>query len=261
MNKDKGFTLIELIVVVAVLSLLAILLVPQVLNYINSSKNVVCENNRNEIDRQFIIETLVGTSSSYQDGLKLVLNNNGFSVDSESSSSTTTTYKSLNSCPDGGDYTFVLSNDGYLKEITCSLHGEILNDIMHITSSSYDKIIAVINSNWAELDVSIDKAIDSHAILDNREKALKVQEYLKEQGISVSPTTMWKVYKTADNTYNFYIVDLTEDQLEQAKKGTTLNNVSGKLYQVTTSGAMVESDATVKIALYEKKYPTIQNTK
>jgi prepilin-type N-terminal cleavage/methylation domain-containing protein len=49
----KGFTLIELIVVIAVLSILAFLIVPQVTGYVSKSQSVVCENNRNTILREY----------------------------------------------------------------------------------------------------------------------------------------------------------------------------------------------------------------
>jgi prepilin-type N-terminal cleavage/methylation domain-containing protein len=49
----KGFTLIELIVVIAVLSILAFLIVPQVTEYVGQSQSVVCENNRDAVLREY----------------------------------------------------------------------------------------------------------------------------------------------------------------------------------------------------------------
>ncbi|WP_442878015.1 type II secretion system protein, partial [Anaerorhabdus sp.] len=50
MNKlKKGFTLVELIVVIAVLAVLGMLIVPQVTGAIDESQRVTCMNNLNLI--------------------------------------------------------------------------------------------------------------------------------------------------------------------------------------------------------------------
>ncbi|MEG0176456.1 MAG: type II secretion system protein [Anaerorhabdus sp.] len=51
MKKKRGFTLIELITVIAILSVLGTLLMPQVNGYVGTSKDVVCISNQNTLNR------------------------------------------------------------------------------------------------------------------------------------------------------------------------------------------------------------------
>lgn len=53
-NKLKGFTLVELIVVIAILATLGLLLVPQISGYVEESQRVVCMNNLNLVQRSYL---------------------------------------------------------------------------------------------------------------------------------------------------------------------------------------------------------------
>lgn len=50
-NRKKGFTLIELIIVIAIIAILAGLLVPSMIGYLDESQQTVCAANRRQIER------------------------------------------------------------------------------------------------------------------------------------------------------------------------------------------------------------------
>ncbi|SJZ43362.1 type II secretion system protein [Anaerorhabdus furcosa] len=61
--KKKGFTLIELIVVIAILAVLGLLIVPKVFGYIEAGKSTTCANNRKLIERAILVAESKGVDS------------------------------------------------------------------------------------------------------------------------------------------------------------------------------------------------------
>ncbi|MEG3059095.1 competence type IV pilus major pilin ComGC [Anaerorhabdus sp.] len=54
-RKKKGFTLIELIVVIAILAVLGLLIVPQISGYIDATQATTCQNNRKLVERAITV--------------------------------------------------------------------------------------------------------------------------------------------------------------------------------------------------------------
>ena len=48
-KNNKGFTIIELIVVIAIIGVLAVLLAPNYIQYVEKSRKAVCDNDRGEM--------------------------------------------------------------------------------------------------------------------------------------------------------------------------------------------------------------------
>lgn len=108
MNKvtKKGFTLIELIVVIAVLAVLGLLLVPQISGYIDASQATTCLNNRKLVERAI-------TVAEAQSGKKQT-----FTKPEEVAAIPGSLYDGGKICPKDGTITIV---DG---KVNCSIHKE-----------------------------------------------------------------------------------------------------------------------------------------
>lgn len=109
-NKAKtgnmGFTLVEIIVVIAILGIIMSILVPQYIRYIGISKEKVCEVNRAELLRSYEIAKIEKENLTLQ---------NYFNNSEELAGIDNTKI-----CPSGG--TISLSEDG--KGLVCSQHGK-----------------------------------------------------------------------------------------------------------------------------------------
>lgn len=103
-NKKKGFTLVELIVVLAILAILAALLVPALTGYIDkaNSQKIVAE------CRQVVMAAQAEASSTYAtitDGSTVASKMKTDAVDK------------LAEIPDSGKYEIVVENDGTVKSV------------------------------------------------------------------------------------------------------------------------------------------------
>ncbi|MGI6664433.1 MAG: prepilin-type N-terminal cleavage/methylation domain-containing protein [Christensenellaceae bacterium] len=103
----KGFTLMELIIVIAILAVLSSLLIPSMLGYIQKSQAVVCDTNRKVIEQQqSFISALLLSDVTIDD----LLANKYPEYTGE---------KIADGCPAGGEYS--AAADGV--HVLCSIHG------------------------------------------------------------------------------------------------------------------------------------------
>ena len=71
-RKKSGFTLIELIVVIAILGILALFLVPSFLGYAKDAKEAVCRANMTNIVREYEASAAHNSPASTADANKLL---------------------------------------------------------------------------------------------------------------------------------------------------------------------------------------------
>jgi len=115
LTNNKGFTLIELIIIIAILGILSGVAIPNFTNIVVSSKEKVCYNNRQTILRLYTMVEITGIEDSCS--LQKILNNecdNNLAEDIEKIK-----------CPSGGILS-AASEDGY--DIICSIHGGMTDE-------------------------------------------------------------------------------------------------------------------------------------
>ncbi len=122
-QKKKGFTLIEIILVIAILAILLAVLIPNVLRYVSRSQEAVCRQNRRTILQAYEIYKATKnpdcTLADVLDGTDPLLAEQHLE----------------NGCPSGGVYT-VNTQNGHYFMISCSVHKDFTL-IQHTPPDSY----------------------------------------------------------------------------------------------------------------------------
>ena len=137
MKNRKGFTLIELIVVIAILGILALFLVPSFMGYAKDAKQSVCESNMTSIQRAYHFQTGKQEKDEERDFLDKVMNNE---FDD---------FSTAPKCPSGGIYYIIDTGEEAgqsVFQVVCSEHSnvlgkiptQILNQMIHFTQNVRD---------------------------------------------------------------------------------------------------------------------------
>lgn len=106
-NNTKGFTLVELIIVIAIIAILAAIAIPAFSNILGDSQETVCKTNRQSIIRMYTYFSALSAKQPDLDEFQAHLDANGQS------------YESI--CPAHGEV--VPAINGFELVLTCSVHG------------------------------------------------------------------------------------------------------------------------------------------
>lgn len=120
MKNRKGFTLIELIVVIAILGILALFLVPSFMGYAKDAKQSVCESNMTSIQRAYHFQMAKQEKDETEKFLNEVMNNE---FDD---------FSTAPKCPSGGIYYIINTGEEAgqsVFQVVCTEHSNVLGRI------------------------------------------------------------------------------------------------------------------------------------
>ncbi|MDD3221534.1 MAG: prepilin-type N-terminal cleavage/methylation domain-containing protein [Lachnospiraceae bacterium] len=194
-NHESGFSLVELIIVVAILAILTGILVPSFTGQIGKSKAATCATNRDNLRTEI--------SGDYSDGAKEI--DDGLLT----SSWLKDNYDMTNLCPEDGIIT--ARCDGGAITVSCSIHTD------GTSFASQKTMSAIIDAMKAQL-VSDGVNIDSGALGNDTSKAALANKLLTDAGVNLDAmgAKTWRYLKV---TNSFYWTTL---DINQYKTGDTV---------------------------------------
>lgn len=238
-QKNMGFSLVELIVVIAIMAALVAILAPQYIKYVEKSRTTVCEANLVSAVQAYNIERIEGAAPQ-QSLLEQVVTDMSGGKDANGK------YTGL--CPTGGLVTAAFSADGSVK-LTCSNHWRNVAPDFNTSLIS-----TVINGNIFRTDngkkqtlseylFDASKVVDSEAP-DKSGSTTSFTKLIKDaMGDSISSDQSWRL-SMENGQYVIYIT--TGGKLTSASSG---KKVEATKYTFDTSGNQLGDGQSVSVTV------------
>jgi len=174
---EKGFTLVELIIVIAILAALVGILAPQYIRYLEKSRAVVCQSNLDNAAHAYEVALVdaqsSGGASDYAALMKEVVEGMG------GSESGARLYKGL--CPTGGLVAAVFDSEGGVT-LSCSKHADAVS-----RSSVYStKLLNIVTSGLTRPNGSGTQSLMQYLGSNSQNKTID-----SEAGATSGNTTSW----------------------------------------------------------------------
>lgn len=222
-NNKKGFTLVEMIVVIVILGILLAIMVPQLIKYIDKAKAVQCRADVSYIMKEYQIEALEKDPGNAEAACALlesiVLEHNG-KLEKKGEIFNGGIYSDV--CTSKGLYTCTFDSTYKTVTVTCSEHdeGQIevkkLADVLNnLTFTDIPDCYPTLNDYFKENRTTINsEALSTGGYGSYGSFAKIIEMKLKEQGINMAGRS-WRMYKQGD-TYNLFLTDSQKITTEMA---------------------------------------------
>ncbi len=195
--KSAGFTLVELIIVIAIIGILSAVLVPNYISYLSSAKSAVCMSNREALLKSYDLErTDTITKTDSRQFTQSINIDDFYNLIAQAASDlglerfgSTSSYKGL--CPAGKKVTATINHD-FSCTLVCPLHGITTNG----SESDYDLSLGLIEQIIADHFENHNHFQGEQLISDyfkaNGGTLNKVDENLTEQVLGKNEPLYWR---------------------------------------------------------------------
>ncbi len=214
-NNKKGFTLVEMIVVIVILGILLAIMVPQLIKYIDKAKAVQCRADVSYIMKEYQIEALEKDPGNAEAACALlesiVLEHNG-KLKKKGEIFNGGIYSDV--CTSKGLYTCTFDFSYKTVTVTCSEHDEEQIEIKKLADVlgklDFTDILNFPHKNLNDYFKNGRTSINSEALSTGGygsygSLAKVIEAKLQEQGINMAGRS-WRMDKEGD-TYNLFLTD------------------------------------------------------
>lgn len=214
-KNKKGFTLVEMIVVIVILGILLAIMVPQLIKYIDKAKAVQCRTDVSYIMKEYQIEALEKDPGTAEEACTLleniVLEHNG-KLEKKGEIFNGGIYSDV--CTSKGLYTCTFDYTYKTVTVTCSEHDEEQIEVKKLADVlgklDFTDILNFPYKNLNDYFKNGRTSINSEALSTGGygsygSLAKVIEAKLQEQGINMAGRS-WRMYKEGD-TYNLFLTD------------------------------------------------------
>lgn len=192
---DRGFSLIELIIAIAILIILTGLLAPQFMKYIEKSRKAACLNNVDVMIKEYQVAMIDNPDITPEEVLKTMVEHGM-------------------KCPSKGIYTVKKASDGETFSMNCSVHGNIgggsTDPSIVLAEGVYGDMIEFVKAAKGKTRLEIEELL-TKAGIDKNPSNDNIRKYLLKEVYGGSwPAADKNVFTKAENLYVQSYINLTD---------------------------------------------------